>query len=156
MNIKGVLIITVLIVAFVTVASFVPLIDIENKKYEAKIIFDERSFIITSGYYTWKVFNATKGDSVQVDFSGAYDSSTYLFTENQYLNFKNSGDDMALDYLKRTSQGRLKYNFTTTGKYYFVFGNVGTYRVVADFKGTITQTIISTQKVTVLQYLLSR
>jgi len=111
--------------------------------------FEISDFKIPAGQYTWRAFNIPKGSTIAISYVCDKEVIAYLFTDNQFTNFKNVGEDVCLDSIKQVTWGNIRYDVQTTGKYYFVLVNARAHRSVqiSSAKGDI----ITTTKITLMQ-----
>lgn len=121
MSAKVLIPIVVIFSVLIGVAVGVPIFEAES----TESAFEIRDQSLRAGYFTWRDFNIPKGGTISIHFACNREVTAYLFTENQYTNFQNVGEDVCLESIKQVESGNIKIDIQTTGMYYFVLTNRG-------------------------------
>jgi hypothetical protein len=141
-SIKIIVLISVILAVPILISAFIPIIEVtENSE-----LFEEYELNLLPGYYTWREFEITEINMINIDFSAYKQVYAYLFTSNQFTNFQNVGDDTCIDSLKNVFSGNFDKELEE-GTYYFVLSNMGDRGITIDMRGES----IRNYKITIFQ-----
>ena len=121
MSLKVLLPVTIIFAIIIVGAVALPLFPTETEKPA----FSIANYELKDGYFTYREFTVTKGSTVKITFICDREVTAYLFTENQYNNYRNAGSNTCIDSVMYVVQGNINQEIDMTGKYYFVITNRG-------------------------------
>ena len=131
-------------VAGLIVVAGLPIITVSK----TETAFEIRNLDVESGSFTWRDFDVPSERTIVINFVCHEAITAYLFTEHQFTNFKNVGDEICIDSIKQVQLGYFRFDVETSGTFYFVMFNIGESRVrISSVTGKITFPI----KITLLQ-----
>ena len=135
--VSGVIIFGALVVPFFTVPVSETVID---------VFFPPPVF---SRQYTWWDFSIEDGSTVIIYYLCDSEINAYLFTENQFNNFQNVGENLCIDSNKHEVSGTITQYLESGGNYVFVISNYS----FEDHAGIDSVTVTKTRevKITLLQ-----
>jgi hypothetical protein len=116
MDIKPFLVLVIFLGAVGIVAIAVPI----YTETDVEEVFTYDDDTLRDGYFTWTHPEVQEDSELWVNFQADKDVCVYIFTENQFTNWKNTNDDVYLDAVKWVRTGSVRCTAQETGELFFV------------------------------------